>query len=147
MKWVVCHELNKNNKFSSSLSFTQAFMPVFFNIFYSFSRSLFLLDEGKVVFLLLQMRTWRRLHDSIICWRQNLQKHPSLLSLVFSRTSAFISRLVLTLFFNRNTQLTTETREFLRCYCCSSYPYRVMLLFRPWIRKRGREQKYDVFTY
>ncbi len=22
-----------------------------------------------------------------------------------------------------------------------------MLLFRPWIRKRGREQKYDVFIY
>jgi hypothetical protein len=30
---------------------------ILFFSFFSFSRSLFLLDEGKVVFLLLQMRT------------------------------------------------------------------------------------------
>jgi len=89
----------------------------------------------------------RRLHDSIACWWQNLQKHPLLLSIVFSSTSICMCHLVLTLFFNLSTRLTIEIREFLCCYCCCCYFYHVMLLFRPWIRKKDREQKYDVFIY
>ncbi len=95
----------------------------------------------------LRSHMWRRLHDSITCWWQNLQKHPLLLSIVFSSASVCMCHLVLTLFFNISTRLSTEIREFLCCYCCCCYFYRVMLLFRPWIRKKDREQKYDVFIY
>ncbi len=98
----------------------------------------------------LQSCTWRRLHNSITCWWQNLQKHPLLLSSVFSTKNVSMRHLVLTLFFNIRSQLIAEIREFqcrYCCCCCCCYPYHVMLLFRPWIRKRGREQKYDVFTY
>jgi hypothetical protein len=92
-----------------SVFFTQGFMPFFYFLFFlSFSLplslSLLLCLPSRWrwsrVFAL-QMCTWRRLHDSITCWWQNLQKHPLLLSLsfVFSIESVFMRCRVLTLFF------------------------------------------------